>query len=53
MSKVAGLPQMKAGWIVGSGSGGSAAAGDGAAGGDRGYVSVDERSGAGERCRLG
>ncbi len=47
MSKIAGLPQMKVGWIVGLGPDVGPATGDGTAGGDRGYVSVYECSGAG------
>ena len=44
LSKIAGLPQMKAAWIVATGP--AEAAGAGAAGGDCRYVSLDECAGA-------
>ena len=46
MSKIAGLPQMKVGWIAALGPDGDRGGGAGAAGGDCGYVSVDECAGA-------
>ena len=44
LSKIAGLPQMKAAWIVATGP--ERGAGAGAAGGDCRYVSLDECAGA-------
>ena len=44
LSKIAGLPQMKAAWIVATGP--AAGGGAGAAGGDCRYVSLDECAGA-------